>query len=59
MYSRDLTQQEIEALDAESYSNFLAFGDGLKPEPDGWEQEIMNGNQEYEEWLAMHRMYDL
>lgn len=59
MYSRDLTQQEIDALDAEAYSNFLAFGDGLKPELDDWEQESINGNQEYEEWLAMHRMYDL
>jgi hypothetical protein len=32
MYTQDLTQEKIEALDPESYSNFLAFGDPLMPE---------------------------
>ena len=50
MYTRDLTQEEIEALDPESYSNFLAFGDPLMPEM---------SEEEYEEWIAMHRMFDL
>jgi len=58
LYSSELTREEIDALDAEAYSNFLAFGDGLKPELDDWEQESINGNQEYEDWLAMHRTFD-
>lgn len=52
-------QEEIDALDAEAYSNFLAFGDGLKPELDDWEQETIKSNQGYEDWLIMHRTFDL
>lgn len=59
MYSSELMQEEIDALDAEAYSNFLAFGDGLKPELDDWEQGTIKSNQEYEDWLIMHRTFDL
>lgn len=50
MYSRDLTQPEIEALDPESYSHYLAFGVPLSMELT---------EEEYEAWLESHRMFDL
>ena len=50
MYSPDLTQAEIEALDPESYSNFVAFGDPLMPEV---------SDEDYEAWLEQHRIFDL
>jgi hypothetical protein len=50
MYPPDLTQEQIEELDPESYSHFLAFGDPLSTElPD----------EEYEAWLEQHRIFDL
>lgn len=50
MYPKDLTQEEIEALDPESYSNFLAFGEPLMPELT---------EEEYEEYIQSHRLFDL
>jgi hypothetical protein len=50
MYPPDLAQEDIEALDPESYSNFLAFGDPLMPElPE----------EDYEAWLQHSRVFDL
>ena len=50
MYPRDLTQPEIDALDAESYSQFLALGDPTNKEPPECEPE---------DWLEQQRIYDL
>lgn len=51
MYPPDLTHEELEALDPESYSNYLAFGEVLMPE--------FKDDEEYEAYLESHRQYDL
>lgn len=50
MYRPDLAQAEIDELDAESYSNFLAFGDP---------PVVELPEDEYEAWLESHRIFDL
>ena len=46
----DLTQAEIDELDAEQYSNYLAFGPLLAPEvPD----------EEYQAYIESYRTFDL
>ena len=50
MKSQDLTQAEVEQLDPNDYSNYLAYGPPLQPElPD----------EEYEEYLKSYRQFDL
>lgn len=49
-YSQVLTQEEIEALSPEEYSNFLAFGDTQVPP----EEE-----EAYERYLLSHLIFDL
>ena len=46
----DLTQAEIDAMTAEEYSNFLAFGALLAPEVP---------EDEYQAYLDSYRQYDL
>lgn len=50
MFSTDLTQAEIDRLEAEEYSNFLAFGKALAPEVP---------EDEYQDYLNANRIYDL
>ena len=44
---------EIERMDAEDYSNFMAFGDNLKPELNEEEEAA------WVRWARAQRMFDL
>jgi hypothetical protein len=50
MKSQDLTQAEVEQLDPNDYSNYLAYGPQLQPDL---------SDDEYEDYLKSYQMFDL
>jgi hypothetical protein len=50
MKSQDLTQAEVEQLDPNDYSNYLAYGSVLQPDL---------SDDEYEDYLKSYQMFDL